>query len=143
MPNQVHWAGRQCWQPEDDVLVSRWLGAATLEELEPFLAFAERWSEQIEHPFLLIDNSRAAPGRPEVRKRVVQWARQRLRFDGVAVFGGDVATRAIGTLIINAIGLLSGRKLNIVLLADEASARAWIGVRRQELARAGSQPRSL
>jgi len=138
MANEVHWVGRQCWQLEGDVIVSRWVGAATLEELEPFLAFAERCAAQHPQLMLIIDNTRAEPGRPEVRRRLVDWARQRLHFAGVAVFGGDLATRAIGMLIINAIGLLSRRKLNIVLLADEDSARAWVDARRRELAQSNA-----
>lgn len=132
MGNEVHWAGRQSWQLEGDVIVSRWVGAATLEELEPFLAFAERCCDQIARPFLIIDNRQAEPGRPEVRRRLVAWARDHMRFGGVAIFGGDFATRAIGMLLINAIGLLSRRALHIVFLPDEATARAWVSERQQQ-----------
>lgn len=133
MGHEAQSVGQQGWQLAGDVIVSRWVGTVTLPELEAFLAFADRCIVQIEHPLLIVDNRRAAPGLPEVRKRLVSWARSQAHFAGVAVFGGDVATRAIGTLIINAIALLSRRKSHIVLVADEAAARAWVDERRQQL----------
>lgn len=136
MGQQTHWALRQSWHIEDDVLFSRWVGAATLEELEPFLAFAERCAAQTDPLFLIVDNTHAEPGRPEVRRRLVDWARRNGDLAGVAIFGGDFATRAIGMLIINAIALVTQRRPQIVFLSDEAAARSWVDQRRT-LLRAG------
>lgn len=133
--------GRQSWQRQGDTLASRWVGACTLDELEPFLACVEQCAAQVDGLFLLVDNTLAAPGRPEVRRRLVEWSRQHTFLGGVAIFGGDFATRAIGKLVINALALVTGRQLNIVLLSDEAEARAWIDERRRQRATAPAGPR--
>ncbi|HNN93738.1 MAG TPA: STAS/SEC14 domain-containing protein [Pseudomonadota bacterium] len=136
-------AGRQCWQLQGDTILSRWAGVCTLEELEPFLAFCERCAARTDGLFLIVDNTRAGPGRPDVRRRLVDWSRHHTHFGGVAIYGGDLATRAIGKLVINALALLTGRKLNIVIVADEAAARAWIGERRiQRRAERATSPTS-
>ena len=127
--------GRQGWQLQGDTILSRWVGVCTLAELEPFLAFAESCARRVDGLFLIVDNTRAEPGRPDVRRRLVEWSRSHTHFAGVAIFGGDLATRAIGMLVINALSLLTRRKLNIVLLTDEAAARAWVSERRQQRAR--------
>lgn len=132
--------GRQRWQLQGDTILSRWVGACTLAELEPFLAFAEACASRVESLFLIIDNTRAEPGGPDVRRRLVEWSRSHTHFAGVAIFGGDLATRAIGMLVINALSLLTRRKLNIVLLTDEAAARAWVSERRQQQARERATP---
>lgn len=133
--------GRQCWQLQGDTILSRWVGACTLTELEAFFAFAEESAQQVSGLFLIIDNTQASPGRPEIRRRLVEWARQHTHFAGVAIFGGDLATRAIGKLVINALALLTRRPLNIALVADEAGARAWVASRRASRQAERAQPR--
>lgn len=125
-------SGRQRYRLEGDIILSRWSGACTEQELEPFLAFAEKVLARLTHPFLLIDNTYALPGLPAVRRRVVTWARTHTFAGGVAIFGSDWATRAIGMLMLNAIALLKRTDLNkrIIYVREENEARAWVDQRR-------------
>ena len=128
-------SGRQIYRLEGDIIVSRWVGACTIAELEPFLLFAEQVLAQKTHPFLLVDNTQALPGLPEVRRRVVTWARGHSFAGGVVIFGASFPTRAIGMLMLNAISLLKGIDLNkrITYARAESEARAWVERRRNLL----------
>lgn len=125
-------SGRQSYRLEGDIILSRWVGACTVAELEPFLVFAEEVLARCPHPFLLIDNMQALPGQPAVRRRVVSWARAHSFQGGVAIFGCSWPTRVIGMLMLNAISLLKGLDLNqrVTYVRVEAEARDWVERRR-------------
>lgn len=133
MDQEAGQSGQQSWWREDDVIVSRWVGACTMAELEAFFRFAEPILRVLPRPFLMIDNTRAQPARPEVRRQLVEWARAHRVGGGVVIFGADLPTRTIGMLLINALGLLSHSDLakRVQFVRDEAAARAWIAGRRR------------
>lgn len=135
LPEDWQHSGRQTYRREGDIIVSRWVGACTIAELEPFLVFAEKVLAQQTHPFLLVNNTQALPGLPEVRRRVVTWARAHSFQGGVVIFGASLPTRAIGILMLNAISLLKGIDLNkrITYTRVESEARAWVERRRAVL----------
>ena len=69
-----------------------------LPDAEPILRVLPR-------PFLMIDNTRAQPARPEVRRQLVEWARAHRVGGGVVIFGADLPTRTIGMLLLVVLAL--------------------------------------
>jgi hypothetical protein len=136
------------WQPlgrhqvklDGDVLHSRWFGAASLAELDQFLALAAELLDRHPLGFIVVDNTHAASGRPEVRRRIFEWSRSHTIAGGVAVYGANGAARVIGMLVVHAIRIIKGSDSNqrIVFVRDEAEALAWLSRRRTALA---SRPR--
>ncbi len=127
--------GAQRVRVDGDIIFSQWFGVCTIQEMDEFLAFADKAIGRISLPFLIIDNTHAAPAPPQVRERLFAWARNNRIAGGVVIFGATAATRIIGLLVTNAIALFRNGESakRITFVRDEAAARAWIEHRRVEL----------
>jgi hypothetical protein len=135
MSSEQHEIGSHRIRIEGDVILSRWSGVLSLQELNQFFALLESFITRVAHPFLLVDNTRISPGEPAVRKRIFEWSRTHRVSGGIVVFDANPATRVIGLLVLNAIGLFKGSEFSkrVVIVPDEAAAHAWIDRRRREL----------
>lgn len=144
MISEQHQIGSHRIVIEDDVILARWSGVLSLQELDRFFAVVETVIARVAQPFLIIDNTHVTPGSPAVRKRIFEWARSHRLNGGIAVFDANPATRVVGLLVMNAIGIFKGGDFSkrVVFMPDEAAARVWIDRRRRELAVQASPRRS-
>lgn len=142
MPPNHHEIGQHRIEIRGDLIVSRWSGVCSLAELEAFLVILNAMLVRERHPFVIVDNTHAAPGVPEVRRRLFEWSRTHRIGGGLVVFGSSSAARVMVMLILRAIALWKGGDLQkrIVVLPDEAAAHAWIARRREELAAESNAP---
>lgn len=136
MPPIRHEIGKHHVEIIGDLMVSRWSGTCSLAELETFLPILDALLLRERHPFVIVDNTHAAPGLPEVRRRLFEWARTHRIGGGLVVFGSSAPARVMVMLILRAIAMWKGDDLQkrIVILPDESAAQAWIARRREELA---------
>lgn len=66
------------------------------------------------------------PMGPEQRKRIAQWSRQFPPRAVAIVSPGSSFIRAMTTLLLRAINLMSGRNIPLAFFAQEADARKWL-----------------
>lgn len=63
---------------------------------------------------------------PAARRELVKWASSSRKLLGVANIGASMMTRGLGTLMVNAIRLVSGIKVPICFVESEEEARTWV-----------------
>jgi hypothetical protein len=77
---------------------------------------------------------------PQARRYAAEWM-QSHRFDGAAVYGANLPTRALVTLLLRAFNILRPVPFESIFCATEQEGRAWIYKQRQKLQRgSGSVP---
>lgn len=112
-----------------DVVELQFDGPLTLDQAKALHEHLAASYAELGSCFVLVDLGGVSAMGPESRRYMGEWHRSH-ELSGVALFGGNFAMRAIATLTVNAIHLLSNHRTEIVFFRDEADARRWISTRR-------------
>ncbi len=81
--------------------------------------------------FVLLDARQGTPADAESRRLISSWVREHPGQTVFAVFGASRTASAVGTLLLNAIRLMSGRQLQLKMFDERADAEAWLQQRRE------------
>jgi hypothetical protein len=123
---------------EEGVVHNRFAGDLSRDDMAAVLEFADQVLKRDGVVFTLNDVRGIRHISPEARRYAAQWMRGR-RFDGAAVYGANLATRTLVTLLLRAINLLRSTPFESIFCATEQEGRAWINEQRQKLQH-GSRP---
>jgi hypothetical protein len=117
---------------DDDRVEIVMRGPLSLEVTRPLLEYLNQVRRESGHCFVLADVSQLTELPPETRRHVSEWHKTHT-LDGLVVSGGSFATRALVTLMHNAMRLLGKRDLDLEFAPDEASARRWLDAHRSRV----------
>ena len=81
--------------------------------------------------FVLLDARQGTPADAESRRLISSWVREHPGQTVFAVFGASRTASAVGTLLLNAIRLVSGRQLQLKMFDERSDAEAWLQERRE------------
>jgi len=117
---------------EADVIGMRFAGPLTLPEVEVLRDLMHLVRREHGRCYMLADAHGLTGIAIEARKALSEWGRTdpEDRMAGVGVHGISFAMRALSTLTLGAMKIMSSRPLQIHFAADEAEARAWLVARR-------------
>lgn len=127
--------GKHVAHIEGDTLFLTLDGSISLEQAEEMLALAEAIIVATGRYFGLHDVTHLGGVPSEVRRRIADWSRSR-PISGVAAFGASLPTRAVGTLLLRAMGILRPQAFASLFARGETEAREWIAARRRKLIQA-------
>jgi hypothetical protein len=80
--------------------------------------------------YVVLDARQATPADPESRRVISRWVRAHPGQTLFAVFGASRAASAVGTLLINALRLLTGRVIQLKMFAQSGEALSWLHAQR-------------
>ena len=117
---------------EGDLLFARTRGALVPEAATLIVELYQQMIKERGRYFLLADMSETGEVPPALRRQVVVGTRAHPPV-AAAFYGGSLATRAMNALLMSALNLLSGRRLNLASFSSEEQARQWLAAERQRL----------
>jgi hypothetical protein len=123
---------------EDGTIHHRYVGDVSKDEMVEMVRLAEQLLEREGAVFTLNDIRAIGHISPEARRYATDWMRNH-RFDGAAIYGANLVTRTVVTLLLRAINLLRPMPFESIFCGTEQEARAWISERRQRLQRGPSR----
>lgn len=91
--------------------------------------------------YVLLDARDGTPADADSRRIISDWVRAHPGQTIFAVFGASRTASAVGMLLLNAIRLLSGRRIQIRMFDAETDARIWLAAQRER--RKNGQPLDL
>ena len=110
---------------EDRILHIQHVGNATTEDVLWVFDQIVAHAEKVGPIDILLDHSKAGSIAPEARKVATQHqAVQHLRY--IAIYGFSLVTRAMATLAIRSLMLLSKKNYEVGFFNNNADGRAWI-----------------
>jgi len=110
---------------EQEIAFIRLCGKLSVSQTQALLAICQDVHEKEGRICMLFDGTKTTSLSPEVRRTVIDWSK-RYPITAVANFGGGLPQRALATLAIAAIRLLSRTAPPQTYEATEAAARAWL-----------------
>ena len=111
---------------EDDVLHVKWVGEFTVSDMQRLNQLITDLRQKHQLVFHLVDGTKGHGLSAEARRWSVAHTSPSNRADGIACFGFNSMMRAISTLLVRAIAILSKRTAPTRFFATEAEARAWL-----------------
>ena len=123
---------------EECVVHSRYAGDLSRDEMQAVLELADQVLQRDGAVFTLNDVRGIRHITPDARRYAADWMRHH-RFDGAAIYGANLPTRTLVTLLLRAINLLRSVPFESIFCATEQEARAWIDAKRKKL-RHGASP---
>ncbi len=127
---KLEWVGKHSIGLEGDMILFKTDGLLTVAEIHQIHAIAERLMAGRNDLFVLSDASSAGGTEPDVRKLMVEWF-QSHSFTAAATYGGSMITRAVSSLIMNAVRIVNKKIIPIAFFKTEAEARRWLAGLRQ------------
>lgn len=122
---------------ESDLVISRVKGVVTLADVQQLLVSFEEVLARHGHALLLADNAQFTSIDADARRLGARWAAGKPVL-AMATYNAGFAARALLTLIMKGINLVSPRPLPFAFVKTESEARAWLAEQRQRhLDRAG------
>lgn len=120
---------------EGAVVTARWGEQLTLATARRLTSLLERLTVEHGRIFLIIDHSEARPEIAEVRRYIMEWAREH-RLPAIALFGASAVVRTFSRLILRAIVLIYRRPdldERVTIVGTEAEAHAFVDKRRTQV----------
>lgn len=111
---------------EGDILHVKWVGEFTVNDMQHLNQLITELHQEHQLVFHLVDGSRGQGLSAEARRWSVAHTSPRNRADGIACFGFNSMMRAISTLLVRAIAIVSKQASPTRFFATEAEARAWL-----------------
>ncbi|MBZ5715792.1 STAS/SEC14 domain-containing protein [Nannocystis pusilla] len=110
---------------EADLVHLKFRGPFVLEHAKTVHEYLAQIMAETGRCYLLADMSQMNGIPTDTRRYVGEWHKQHT-VSGVAVYGASFATRAIATLMFQAVRIVGAQQIEMEFLRDEAEARRWI-----------------
>ncbi len=125
--------GKQVVTIDGDIVLLRWVGEFTAEEMCAVLDEVYRMAEAGQ-VFLVVDMAAGKGVSPEARRAILKY-NDRKPYSGTVLYNATFATKVVANLLTNAMNLLrrTEQRQEMVFVKDESEARAWVARRRGEL----------
>lgn len=133
-PGTVTRVGLHTVYIEECMVHNRFVGDVSRDDMAAVLEVAAQVLKRDGAVFTLNDVRGIRNIAPAARRYAAGWMNGR-RFDGAAVYGANLATRTVVTLLLRAINLLRPVPFESFFCATEQEARGWINAQRQKLQR--------
>jgi hypothetical protein len=111
---------------EGAILHVKWVGEFTVSDMQRLNELITELHKAHKLVFQLVDGSRGHGLSAEARRWSVAHTSALNRADGIACFGFNSMMRAISTLLVRAIAIVSKQSAPIRFFAAECEARAWL-----------------
>lgn len=116
---------------DGDLIVLVANGEMTVPDIEAMQAMVVEIRRREGLCYMLVDLAGMTGLSSEARRQVAVWGQsESTRLTASAVYGCGFAMRALITLTLNAVRVLSRTPIETAFLSDEAAARAWIAAHR-------------
>lgn len=122
--------GQHYYYIEEDVIVVRFKGNISLKEVSRFIEIFNSLLKKHKRALLISDLSHASTIDQDARRHIVDWTRQQTAFATAAVSAGFMQ-RALTSLMVRALKLISGKNTPLAFFQDKESARAWLSQQRE------------
>ena len=116
---------------EGDIVFQRSVGNTSLADTKRLYEMCCAVYERYGYALVLIDSTRGGMASPEARRYQTDMLRKQIFPSHTAVYGGGLLSRTGVILMMRASELVTGTKIPVDLVADEASARKLLDVARQ------------
>ena len=110
---------------EADIVHLKFRGPFVLEHARPVHEYLAQVMDETGRCYLLADMSQMDGIPTDTRRYVGDWHKQHT-VSGVAVYGASFATRALATLMFQAVRIVGNQHIEMEFFRDEADARRWI-----------------
>ncbi len=117
---------------EQDLVYVHTRGRLRVEDVQRLERLIIQVCEQHGRYFLLVNLHEVDALPPSVRRQLVAMSSQRPAAAG-AFYGGNLAQRAINSMVLSAARLLSRGRQNVSRFATEEQARVWLAAERLRL----------
>ena len=135
--------GTHEYRVEGDLLHIRYRGKITPQDAASVMNLYREIRHQHQRVFDLIDGRAGAELLPESRKVFMSMTNAETRTDAHAMIGLPMGARVMAAMIVRAGRLMRLANVEIGFFSDEASARAFIDEKRQQLLRKSAQPQRV
>ncbi len=110
-----------------DVVFMRACGPTSLADMKHMFQICQKVHEEYGYALVLGDNRQAGKSTPAARKYQTDMLRKRIFPSHTVIFGGDLISRTAVLLVSRAVELVTGTKIPVDIVDDEATARRMIG----------------
>lgn len=128
-----HRFGPHTFRIEDEVVVIRYVGGATVAEFQQQVALFQTIGERVQRMYVLVDLAHAALSEPAARKYLAEQAQSAPQQPlGLICFNASVLTRTAVTLVMRAMRVIGRTFISTEFVRNEAEARALVATRLRE-----------
>ncbi len=114
-----------------DVVFMRACGPTSLADMKVMFQICQKVYEEFGYALVLADNTNAGKSTPAARKYQTDMLRKKIFPSHTVIFGGNLLSRTAVLLVSRAVELVTGTKIPIDIVDDEATARVMIDQARE------------
>ncbi len=114
-----------------DVVFLRACGTTSLADMKHMFQVCQKVYDEYGYALILGDNTNAGKSTPAARKHQTDMLRKKIFPSHTVIFGGNLISRTTVLLVSRAVELVTGTKIPVDMVNDEATARRLLDQARE------------